>query len=69
VNPLTNLIAIPEFHASDKAAHLITQEVTFHQQVLEEDYAITPIHTWDRDPFSTTPLKNMTWYNEKEVEP
>jgi hypothetical protein len=43
VKPLTNLITIPEFHASDEAAHLITQEVTFQQQVLKEDYAIPPL--------------------------
>ena len=65
--PTTNLVVIPEFHASDEAAHLITQE--FHQRVLEEDYTITPFHTWDRDPISIVPLKNMTWYNEKEMEP
>ncbi|KIM91453.1 hypothetical protein PILCRDRAFT_641 [Piloderma croceum F 1598] len=41
----TNLVTIPEFHASDEAAHLITQEATFHQRVLETDYAITPLCT------------------------
>jgi hypothetical protein len=64
--PPTNLVAIPEFHADNKAAHLITQEATFHQRVLEEDYAITPLRSWDRDPFSTVPLKNMTWYNRED---
>jgi hypothetical protein len=68
VKPPTNLVTILEFHASDKAAHLITQEATFHQRVLEKDYTITPLCTWDRDPFSTVPLKNMTWYN-REMEP
>ena len=29
--PPTNLITIPKFHASNEAAHLITQEATFHQ--------------------------------------
>jgi hypothetical protein len=33
---------------------------------LEKDYAITPLHSWDRDPFSTMPLKNMTWYNRED---
>jgi hypothetical protein len=64
--PPTNLIAIPEFHADNEAAHLTTQEATFHQRVLEKDYAIAPLRTWDRDPFSTAPLKNMTWYNRED---
>jgi hypothetical protein len=64
--PPTNLVAIPEFHADDEAAHLTTQEATFHQRVLEKDYAIAPLCTWDRDPFSTTPLKNMTWHNRED---
>jgi hypothetical protein len=66
VKPPTNLVTIPEFHASNEAAYLTTQEVTFHQRVLEEDYTIPPLCTWDRDLFSTMPLRNMTWYNEKE---
>jgi hypothetical protein len=45
--PPTNLVAIPEFHADDEAAHLTTQEATFHQRVLEKDYAIAPLRTWD----------------------
>jgi hypothetical protein len=47
--PPTNLIAIPIFHASDEATHLNIQEATFHQQVLEEDYVIAPLCTWDKD--------------------
>ncbi|KIM79391.1 hypothetical protein PILCRDRAFT_10511 [Piloderma croceum F 1598] len=43
--------------------------VTKHQRVLKEDYTITPLRTWDRDPFYMMPLKNMTWYDEKETEP
>ena len=64
--PPTNLVAIPEFHADDEAAHLITQGATFHQRVLEKDYAIAPLRTWDRGPFATTPLKNMTWWNRED---
>jgi hypothetical protein len=29
----TNLIAIPEFHAHSKAAHLVSEEATLHQRV------------------------------------
>jgi hypothetical protein len=57
--PPTNLIAIPIFHASDKATHLDIQEATFHQQVLEEDYVIAPLRTWDKDPL-TLSLEKQT---------
>lgn len=66
--PPTNLIAIPSFHASDEAAHLVVQEATFHQRVLEEDYAIAPLRTWDRDPL-TLSLEKQTWFKEKEPRP
>jgi hypothetical protein len=36
----TNLIAIPEYHAHEEAAHLASQEPTLCQQVLEEAYAL-----------------------------
>ncbi|KIM77214.1 hypothetical protein PILCRDRAFT_12214 [Piloderma croceum F 1598] len=66
--PPTNLIAIPTFHASDEAAHLVIQEETFHQQVLEEDHVIAPLHTWDRD-LLTLSLEKQTWFKEKEPRP
>ncbi|KIM77795.1 hypothetical protein PILCRDRAFT_11693 [Piloderma croceum F 1598] len=65
VKPPTNLITIPSFHASDEAAHLVVQEATFHQQVLEEDYAIAPLHTWDTDLLMLS-LEKQTWFREKE---
>jgi hypothetical protein len=67
VKPPTNLIAIPQFHASNETAHLITQEATFHQRVLKEDYIIPCLHTWDNDLFMM-PQKNLTWFKEKEPE-
>ncbi|KIM71186.1 hypothetical protein PILCRDRAFT_17297 [Piloderma croceum F 1598] len=66
--PPTNLIAIPIFHASDEAAHLNVQEATFHQQVLEEDYVIAPLRTWDKDPL-TLSLEKQTWFKQKEPRP
>ena len=66
--PPTNLIAIPIFHASDEATHLDIQEATFHQQVLEEDYAIAPLRTWDKDPL-TLSLEKQTWFKQKEPRP
>jgi hypothetical protein len=66
--PPTNLIAIPIFHASDEAAHLNIQEATFHQQVLEEDYVIAPLRTWDKDPL-TLSLEKQTWFKQKEPRP
>ena len=68
MKPPTNLITIPIFHASDEATHLDIQEATFHQQVLEEDYVITPLHTWDKDPL-TLSLEKQTWFNQKEPRP
>ena len=68
MKPPTNLIAIPIFHASDEAAHLNVQEATFHQQVLEEDYAIAPLRTWDKD-LLTLSLEKQTWFKQKEPRP
>jgi hypothetical protein len=42
--------------------------VTFHQQVLEEDYVIAPLCTWDKDPL-TLFLEKQTWFKEKEPRP
>jgi hypothetical protein len=66
--PPTNLVAIPEFHAHDETTLLVRQEATFHQQVLEEDYALPP-RTWDRDLFATPPEyteKKFDWFMSSE---
>jgi len=47
-------------------AHLTTQEVTSIRDFWRRINAIAPLCSWDRDPFSTTPLKNMTWYNRED---
>jgi hypothetical protein len=59
----TNLIAISEFHAHCKAAHLVSEEATLHQQVLEDNYALPPLCTWDNE-WSLLHMemwKNVTW--------
>jgi hypothetical protein len=64
----TTLIAIPEFHAHEEAAHLVSQEPTLRQQVLEEAYALPPHCTWENEwspPFSET-LQDLTWSEEVE---
>ena len=67
--PPTNLVAIPKFHAHDEATHLIMQEATYHQQVLEVDYALPPLRTWDRDLFATPPgytEMRFDWFTSSE---
>ncbi|KIM79857.1 hypothetical protein PILCRDRAFT_10034 [Piloderma croceum F 1598] len=62
----TNLIAIPEYHAHEEAAHLVSQEATLHQRVLEEAYALPPLCTWENEwspPFLET-LQNLMWSEE-----
>jgi hypothetical protein len=64
----TNLIAIPEYHAHKEAAHLISQEPTLHQRVLEEAYALPPLRTWENKwspPFSET-LQDLKWSEDVE---
>jgi len=64
----TNLIAIPEYHAHEEAAHLVSQEPTLHQRVLEEAYALPPLRTWENEwspPFSET-LQDLKWSEEVE---
>jgi hypothetical protein len=59
----TNLITIPEYHAHEEAAHLVLQEPTLHQQVLEEAYTLPPLCTWENEwspPFSET-LQDLKW--------
>ncbi len=59
----TELITIPEFHAHSEAAHLVSEEATLHQQVLEDDYALPPLRTWDNEwsPLHMETWKNVTW--------
>jgi len=62
----TNLIAIPEYHAHEEAAHLVSQEPTLRQRVLEEAYALPPLRTWENEwspPFSET-LQDLKWSEE-----
>jgi hypothetical protein len=64
----TNLIAIPEYHAHEEAAHLVSQEPTLRQWVLEEAYALPPLRTWENEwspPFSET-LQDLKWSEEVE---
>jgi hypothetical protein len=64
----TNLIAIPEYHAHEEAAHLVSQEPTLRQRVLEEAYALPPLRTWENEwspPFSET-LQDLKWSEEEE---
>jgi hypothetical protein len=59
----TDLIAIPEYHAHEEAAHPVSKEATLHQRVLEEAYALPPLRTWENEwspPYLET-LKNLTW--------
>jgi hypothetical protein len=45
----TTLIAIPEYHAHEEADHLLSQPATIHQRVLEVDYALPPLRTWENE--------------------
>jgi hypothetical protein len=65
----TNLIAIPEFHAHSEAAHLVSEEATLHQRVLEDDYAIPPLRIWDNEwsPLLMEKWDNVTWGEEMEM--
>jgi hypothetical protein len=65
----TNLITIPEFHAHSEAAHLVSEEETLHQRVLEDDYAIPPLRTWDNEwsPLLMETWDNVTWGEEMEM--
>jgi hypothetical protein len=65
--PPTNLIVILEFHAHSEAAHLISQEATFHQQVLEDEYALPPLCTLDNKwPSLWFEIMSSKWHEEVE---
>ena len=47
----------------------MSKEATLHQQVLEDDYAIPPLCTWDNEWSSLLmeTWKNVTWGEEMEM--
>jgi hypothetical protein len=68
LEPSTNLIAIPEYHAHEEAAHLKYEIATLHQQVLETVYALPPLCTWE-NKWCTLPfgkIEDLLWGEEVE---
>jgi len=65
----TNLIAILEFHAHNKAAHLVSREAILHQRVLEDAYALPPLCTQENEwsLLHMETWKNVTWSEEMEM--
>ena len=57
------------FHAHSEAAHLVSEKATLHQRVLEDDYAIPPLRTWDNkwSPLLMETWDNVTWGEEMEM--
>jgi hypothetical protein len=64
----TNLIAIPEYHAHEEAAHIKYEILTLHQQVLEKVYALPPLHTWENEwnPLPFGKIEDLSWSEEVE---
>ncbi|KIM76203.1 hypothetical protein PILCRDRAFT_12969 [Piloderma croceum F 1598] len=68
LEPPTNLIAIPEYHAHEEAAHLNYEIATLHQRVLEKVYALPPLHTWENKwcTLSCGKIEDLSWSEEVE---
>jgi len=64
--PPTNLVAIPEFHADDEAAHLITQEATFHQRAGKKTMPSLLFRTWTGVLSLLRPWKAWLWWNRED---
>ena len=63
IEPTTNLIAIPEYHAHEETAHLEYQISTLHQRVLEKVYALPPLCTWENEwsPLPFGKVEDLYW--------
>jgi hypothetical protein len=68
LEPPTNLIAIPEYHAHEEAAHLKYEISTLHQRVLERAYALPPLRTWENEwsPLPFGKVEDLSWSEEVE---
>ncbi|KIM73977.1 hypothetical protein PILCRDRAFT_14794 [Piloderma croceum F 1598] len=68
LEPPTNLIAIPEYHAHEEAAHLKYEISTLHQRILEKAYALPPLCTWENEwsPLPVGKVEELSWSEEVE---
>ncbi|KIM88981.1 hypothetical protein PILCRDRAFT_3132 [Piloderma croceum F 1598] len=68
LEPPTDLIAIPEYHAHEEAAHLKYEISTLHQRVLEKAYALPPLCTWENEwsPLPFGKVEELSWSEEVE---
>ncbi|KIM73840.1 hypothetical protein PILCRDRAFT_14910 [Piloderma croceum F 1598] len=68
LEPPTDLITIPEYHAHEEAAHLKYEILTLHQRVLEKVYALPPLRTWENEwsPLPFGKVEELSWSEEVE---